>query len=617
MNHDNLTYESFRDEWLNDILVDNPSSVEKGKRFATKLFSQWQNIEDGSCFIYCDGCNDGGIDIAYQKSDLGDNDQILGKTWYIVQSKFGSSYTGTSTLMSEATKIFNTISGLNPHLSNEVNELVDSLKLFFYTASENDKFVLTFATIDPLSDVDLASLNDIRVAGRNRFGHIFEVESISLQTIYNRIQDISILSKKHIIPMKANLVPSGEELLVGSIKLINIYEFMRNFKRATQDLEVLYEKNVRQFLGSRKKVNKGIEKTIINEPERFGLYNNGITVVVEDYKQKETDLFELTNPYVVNGCQTTRTIWDVLFKRLELVGSGSDAKLEEWKRKLHEGIVVIKVVKAGDNGNELLINTTKYTNSQNSVGPKDFISLEQNFQTWAEEMKCKYNIFLEIQRGSWDCYKAMKRNNATIIGCNEFINALDALKIYGAGWKKVPAIAFGKTPPFAPGGTIYKDITNREDFNVDDLYAAYLLKRLTDVRKYGKETSIKHLGKTRYLLYYIILDLLRSCMSYKNIELNEGNISKCIIAVFSQLEGDAAIALYEAAYNVIESYFDKNNEDCLYNEPLYNNDINAFLKAEKLTQRENTPHLDMLINDEKRAIKRSRDTICEKFELLF
>ena len=610
-----ITFDAFKREWLHEILEGNPSTVEKGARFATKLFSQWQNIEDNTSFIYCDGCNDGGIDIAYQKAIQDEQGDTLGKTWYIVQSKYGTSYSGTGTLMTEATKIFNTIEGINTHLSETVQSLVFVLKLFFETAANEDKLVLVFATVDPLNELELASLNDVRAAGRERFGNRFDVDTISLATIYNRIQDIDVQETKNIIPIKANLVPSGEELLVGSIKLINIYEFMKDFKRKTQDLEVLYEKNVRQFLGSRKKVNKGIEKTIINEPERFGLYNNGITIVVEDYKQAESDVFELTNPYIVNGCQTTRTIWEILFKRLELIGSGTDIKHEEWKHKLHKGIVVVKIVKAGDNGHELLVNTTKYTNSQNSVGPKDFISLEQNFQGWSDEMRSKYGVYLEIQRGAWDCYKAMRRTNPTIQGCEECINAIDALKIYGAGWKKVPAIAFGKTPPFAPGGTIYKDIVNTEGFGVDGLYAAFLLKRLTDFKKYGKNTPVKHIGKARYVFYYIILDLLRSCMSFKNIHPSEENVTRCVIDVFSRLEGRAAYELYEAAHNVIDNWFNKGSEDSLYNEPMYHEDINAFLKADRLTARENTPNLAMLISDEQRALRRVRESICAEFSL--
>jgi hypothetical protein len=57
-------------------------------------------------------------------------------------------------------------------------------------------------------------------------------------------------------------------------------------------------------------------------PERFGLYNNGITIVVGDFKIEGGKVMELIEPYVVNGCQTTRSIREVCRQRLETGGTG-------------------------------------------------------------------------------------------------------------------------------------------------------------------------------------------------------------------------------------------------------------------------------------------------------
>lgn len=621
MNTEQFTFDDFKEEWLKEILDGNPSTVEKGCRFATKIFSQWQEIDDYSDFLYCDGCNDGGIDIAYQKSDYDEDSELIKKTWYIVQSKYGSSYQGSDTLMIEAGKIFNTLNGINEHLSDRVKNLVEAFNIFKQTLGEEDKIVLVFATVDSLNEIDLESLVNIKTIGQRYFGNHFDVETISLQTIYNRIQD-NIQSSHNIVPINANLVPSGENLLVGSIKLINIYNFMKEFKKITNDLEILYEKNVRQYLGGRKKVNKGIEKTIINEPEKFGLYNNGITIVVEDYKQTETDVYKLINPYVVNGCQTTRTIWDVLCKRLESSGSKKNDEIEEWKQKLNEGIVIIKIVKAGEDGDELLKKTTEYTNSQNSVGPKDFISLDKNFQSWSPKMQEKYNVFLEIQRGSWDCQKIKMRQNPNNTCC-EYINAIEALKIYGAGWKKVPGISFGKTPPFAPGGTLFNEITKREDFGVDDIYAAFLLKKLTDEKKFGKNTPIKHIGKARYLFYYIIIELIQHCLA--NIAIDpqiETNITKSIIAILKDINTEEAEILYSHAIQIIEDYYNQAEENSFTKEISFSGDINAFLKQDKLI--ENTQNLKTLLRSQKQVMNRNignrysdRDSICNLIGLCF
>jgi len=56
--------------------------------------------------------------------------------------------------------------------------------------------------------------------------------------------------------------------------------------------------------------------------ERFGLYNNGIAIVVGDFKIEGGKVMELIEPYVVHGCQTTRSIWKVCRQRLEAGGTG-------------------------------------------------------------------------------------------------------------------------------------------------------------------------------------------------------------------------------------------------------------------------------------------------------
>jgi hypothetical protein len=41
-----------------------------------------------------------------------------------------------------------------------------------------------------------------------------------------------------------------------------------------------------------------MQKTLQDEPERFGLYNNGITLVAEDFNIRPDGEIELMEPYV-------------------------------------------------------------------------------------------------------------------------------------------------------------------------------------------------------------------------------------------------------------------------------------------------------------------------------
>lgn len=593
-----VTYEEFKQEWLKEITEGNPSNVELGNRFARKLVLQWLDTEDDpQNLILCDGSGDGGIDAAFLlNGQSSENDEVEGDTWYLIQSKYGKAFTGTETILQESQKVIDTLDGRRERLNSFTENLLERLRTFRASSSEKDKIILVFATIDPVDDEVRRAMNDVRTIGRSRLGINFDTESISLQTIYQRLSTPEVV--KYKIPFTANLVPSGSDLLVGSVKLLNLYNFLKEYRNETGDLDLLYEKNVRKFLGSRRKVNKGIADTLKNDPEKFGLYNNGITIVVEDFKFLESDKYELVEPFVVNGCQTTRTIWETLSTRLEAGGTGVNPELEEWKSRLNRGIVVVKIVKVGEAGEELMVNTTRYTNSQNAVSQRDFIALESDFRVWHNEMSEKFDIYLEIQRGGWDSYKALQRSGAQTKEYKDWVNAFDLLKVYGAGWMKEPGLAFGKNPPFAPGGSMFKKIVERDDFTVDDLYAAYLLYKLTTQKiKFGRSAEKHTRGQTRHLFYYVLIQLLKECMIQAGISINNQTITYAVIRVFQDMNSEAAKDLSEAALNVIDDYLLRDKEDSVFTEPDFTGDLNAYLKSDKLGKgKEFTPKLENLIS---------------------
>ena len=71
----------------------------------------------------------------------------------------------------------------------------------------------------------------------------------------------------------------------------------------------MIEINVRDFLGDTS-INKGMRRTIKDEPERFAAYNNGLTIVCSGLKIDENEIVSITDPSVVNGGQTTMVIVD-------------------------------------------------------------------------------------------------------------------------------------------------------------------------------------------------------------------------------------------------------------------------------------------------------------------
>ena len=608
-----LTFEAFEKEWLADIIAGSPNTIELGNRFSRKLVSQWlefgEDIESPDDIAYCDGTGDGGIDIAYlQRGDDTEENSNGGDTWYLVQSKYGSAFTGTKTLLEEAQKLIDTIDGKRSNLSSLAAGVVERLQTFRTQVSEKDKIVLVYATQRPLSEDEKRTVEDIRAMGKHRLGPMFETDAVSLETIYHRtLEEVSHV-KKTRVSITAHLVPSGEEMLVGSVGLVQLFEFLKKYKSSTGDLDLLYEKNVRKFLGNRRKVNKGIENTLLTKPERFGVYNNGITIVVEGFQKLPNNIeYELTEPFVVNGCQTTRTIWEVLYKKLEAGGTGQNPELETWKRTLGKSIVVIKIVKVGIKGEELLTETTRYTNSQNAVSEKDFLALESDFQKWSKNMAAKYNVFLEIQRGGWDSQKAYQKQHPETKAFSECINAFDLLKVYGAAWLGEAGISFGKNPPFAPGGSLFHKIVNQEDFGLDDLYAASQLYKAGRRFKFGRGAEKQQRGQTRYLFYMMTVELLKDCFIAAGRVSTNKNITIALLKLFKAENETVLNGLLDYAISIADDYLTLGHEYCVFKEPKYlekGSDLNSFLKWDQLGRgNQSTPLLNNLLSQYKIAMK--------------
>lgn len=131
----------------------------------------------------------------------------------------------------------------------------------------------------------------------------------------------------------------------------------------------LLEGNVRSFLQTRGKVNKGIRNTILNAPDMFFAYNNGIAATAYSIKtdSREGGLFitEMTALQIVNGGQTTASLASALLKDKR---DGSEDSI----RKIY---VPMKLsIVSPEKAQELIPNISRYANSQNKVSEADLWS---------------------------------------------------------------------------------------------------------------------------------------------------------------------------------------------------------------------------------------------------
>jgi hypothetical protein len=585
-----LDWQQFKEEWLADIVQGKPSTVELGNRFAHKLLTQWLDMEATNADVmYCDGSGDGGIDAAYLEIDVGTDTTLETHTWYLIQSKYGKAFQGTSTLLKEGQKLVDTLDNPHKRLSSLTYDLLEQLSAFRRRASERDRIVLVFATEEPLTNAQRKTLRDVRAMGRDRLGPIFDVEAVAIDTIYRRTLEDMVASSRQIrVPLVANLVHAADgtdDLLVCSVSLIKLFQFLESYQEKTGDIDQLYEKNVRRFLGGKGRVNKAIQQTLKEEPEQFGYYNNGITIVVTDFSISENGALRLTDPYIVNGCQTTRTIWDVCRQRLKSGGTGFSPELHDWEQRAEKGIVVAKIVKVGTTGEDLLQKITRYTNSQNAVKEKDFIALVADFRSWRRELADRYHIFLEIQRGAWDAQRAYQKQHPAERKFTQFANASDLLRVYGAGWLGEVGHAFGRSAAFLPSGEVFKKIVNPEDesdrFDVDDLYAAFHLQQAADAYRFGR-TGPDTRKVTRYLFYHLVVELLKGLLVRSALTVSRRTLTAALNKIVAA--GQQALLL-DTAIEALDEYLTPGTDNSIFDEPhlkRINHNLHAYLKSEQI-----------------------------------
>jgi hypothetical protein len=72
-------------------------------------------------------------------------------------------------------------------------------------------------------------LNRVRIIGRESLGTLFDVDAVSIETIYLRtLEDATAAAL--IVTLKADLVSSEQSLLVGAVSLLQLYHFLKAYR---------------------------------------------------------------------------------------------------------------------------------------------------------------------------------------------------------------------------------------------------------------------------------------------------------------------------------------------------------------------------------------------------
>ena len=283
---------SFIISCVKDILFcDSPFNEEKLKKIIT------------------DGGEDGGMDLFY------DDGNII----HIMDLK------NTNTLETKSFKDFN--DNLIKYIFNEadseeiekLNPRIKSQLKSFYSDQSSKKIkvyiirnsVNNFTKKDKKMLEDVEKYSDVEILFFNR----------------NDLIDFLLLSENFLhewifrVDKKDMTYKKDKSEYVLKISLSELFNLVKQAKDKNNDL---FAKNVRSFINN-KSLSTSIINTILNKPEVFHLYHNGITFSVLDVKEEAKNSFRLINPQIINGCQTVNTIYEYFHNK------ANDANLKKTK----------------------------------------------------------------------------------------------------------------------------------------------------------------------------------------------------------------------------------------------------------------------------------------------
>jgi hypothetical protein len=273
---------------------------------------------------------------------------------------------------------------VNSDFSSLQGKLKEKAKKIISNLQSNDIWKLTLYMVSNES-VGLES-NDPSIDQLKQL-YDLEIRSLSLDEIYNfmsiRPKPISaklVLNNEAILSYSESPLSSAKSYIIrlSVPELIRItcdnsgfrdeynIEDLSKLSGVKLDFAVLFD-NVRGFLG-KTKYNENILDTLKNEPSKFFMYNNGITMTAEqidgeDINAKTKIKLELKNLQIVNGGQTIRSIHDFNSSDKGNIG-----------RYLSNAEILVRLFKTPPDS-KLTNKIAEYTNSQNAISVIDLKSL--------------------------------------------------------------------------------------------------------------------------------------------------------------------------------------------------------------------------------------------------
>ena len=394
-----------------------------------------------------DGSNDRGIDAIYVDEDSEERPVVylFQSKYYQSEERFGRSFEGDA-----LNKMQHAIDNLilkTPESIHDANEFLLS-KLKDIKALSNPRFQIIFCSNSSEADSRVKKQFDEYIKGISQGLDFFRFDFLTLAKLSELVTPVT--SKK----INETLKLSGQyfdwslgeaRVIVGRISGKEIAELCK------KEGKELFERNVRGYFGRKKNiVNKGIYKTATDpiEGSRFFFLNNGITIVCNSVSYlavRENPEIEITNLQIVNGGQTTNSIYEAYQAGV-----------------LDESVYVLLKIVATEK-KELVEKIAESTNTQTNVNARDLRSNDQ-IQKTIERMLFNEGYYYETRKGKFREQPSAKGKRIDMEVATQ--------AFYAFNFKK-PADAKNKKRQLF--GTLYEEIFSDEDKKIaENILTSYL-----------------------------------------------------------------------------------------------------------------------------------------------
>lgn len=233
----------------------------------------------------------------------------------------------------------------------------------------------------------------------------------------------------------------------------------------------LLNKNVRNYLGGTIKVNKGMAKTLREDPAMFFAYNNGISSTADRVSIRPDEggkrfITNVTNWQIVNGGQTTNTIYNMYLRNFDLENAFVTMKISEINFEDEKK-------KSG-----AISDIARYANSQTQIKESDLAAnieymlrlddFSRSEWTPANSARRNTQWFFERMRGQYDNAKGEPRTKKAKDFVSQHPKKQRFTKTDIAKWE----MAWGLRPDIASkGGEQSFDFFHKTQLKTDNILA--------------------------------------------------------------------------------------------------------------------------------------------------